>query len=391
MSPFLSADGEKFRGEARAFIEQRYPTNLREKREGDVLSKQDYLAWHRILAVKGWIAPAWPEEYGGANWSLERRYIWQDELARADTISLPPMGIGMLGPVIYTFGTSVQKDQFLAPTLAGDIFWCQGYSEPQAGSDLASVSMKAVRVGDRYVVTGQKMWTSLAQYADWIFCLVRTDPDSQKQAGISFLLIDMRSPGIAIKPIQTLGGDLLVNEVWFDEVDVPVANRINDENRGWACAKFLLGLERTGIANVARSKRKLVKLKETARQCADGDQSIFEDHQFREKLAEVEIALTALEYSELRIFAEEASGGQSGASASLLKVRGTEIQQRLAELFAEAAGYAGCPAAAGNLHGANAQGRYRAFENYFSSRRTSIYGGTNEVQRNIMAKAVLGF
>jgi alkylation response protein AidB-like acyl-CoA dehydrogenase len=387
-----------FRDEVRAFIAETYPESLRGKQdEGEELGKEDMLSWHRILAKKGWVAPAWPKEYGGPGWTATQRYIFSEELARADTVPILPFGINMVGPVIYTFGTPEQKAKFLPRILSGDDWWCQGYSEPGAGSDLASLRTKAQREGDHYIVNGQKTWTTLAQHADWGFFLVRTDSSTKPQEGISFLLIDMKSPGITVKPIITLGGEHEVNEVWLDNVRVPVENRIYEENKGWTCAKFLLAHERTGIAGVARSKRGIERLKGIAKTEQDGNgQPLISNPFFRRKVAELETDLTALEFTELRTLAGEASGKGPGPESSLLKIKGTEIQQRITELVLEAAGHYAAPyfrafpEAGSNEYPIGPEFAHRAAPTYFNMRKTSIYGGSNEIQRNIIAKMVLG-
>ena len=393
----FASEDLSFRDEARRFIAQNYPEQLRGKQdEGEELGREDFLAWHRVLGAKGWVAPAWPREYGGPGWTSVQRYLWSEELARADCIPILPFGINMVGPVIYTFGTPEQKARFLPPTLSGDIWWCQGYSEPGAGSDLASLKMKAVRDGDDYIVNGQKTWTTLAQHADWIFCLVRTDPDAKAQAGISFLLIDMKSPGVSVRPIITLGGEHEVNEVWLEDVRVPVANRIHDENKGWTCAKFLLAHERTGIAGVARSKRGVERVREMAAAEMDGDRPLLRDPFFARRVSELEIDLTALEYTELRTLASEQAGKGPGPESSLLKIKGTEIQQRITELALEAAGHYAAPyfrgfaSEGGNAVPIGQSYTQRVAPTYFNMRKTSIYGGSNEIQRNIIAKMVLG-
>jgi alkylation response protein AidB-like acyl-CoA dehydrogenase len=393
----FSAEDLAFRDQVRSFIADNYPAHLRGKQdEGEELGKADFLAWHRILARQGWVAPAWPTEYGGPGWSAVQRYLFAEELARADTVPILPFGINMVGPVIYTFGTPEQKARFLPPTLSGDIWWCQGYSEPGAGSDLASLKTRAVRDGEHYVVSGQKTWTTLAQHADWGFFLVRTDPDAKAQEGISFLLIDMSSPGVTVRPIITLDGAHEVNEVWLEDVRVPVDQRIFHENQGWTCAKFLLAHERTGIAGVARSKRGLERLKGiAAREQRDG-RPLLDDAFFARKLADVEIDLLALEYTELRTLARESAGKGPGPESSLLKIKGTEIQQRLTELVLEAVGpyaapyFRGLPPAGENAPPIGPDYARRAATTYFNMRKTSIYGGSNEIQRNIIAKLVLG-
>lgn len=314
-----------------------------------------------------------------------------EEMAAADTVPILPFGINMVGPVIYTFGTPEQKARWLPPTLAGDIWWCQGYSEPGAGSDLASLKTRAVRGtdadGDHYIVNGQKTWTTLAQFADWGFFLVRTDPDAKQQAGISFLLIDMKSPGITVRPIITLDGSHEVNEVWLEDVRVPVENRIFKENEGWTCAKFLLAHERTGIAGVARAKRGLEKLRKVA-----ANEGVLDDPVFEAELADLEIDLLALEYSELRTLARESAGKGPGPESSLLKIKGTEIQQRLTEMTVQALGSYALPDARGlgNVGPVGPDYAGRAAPTYFNMRKVSIFGGSNEIQRNIIAKMVLG-
>jgi alkylation response protein AidB-like acyl-CoA dehydrogenase len=385
-----------FQQEVRTFIAENYPENLRSVQdEGHDLSKEDFLSWHRILAKKGWIAPAWPVEYGGTGWTATQRFIWSEELAAADCVGTMPFGLSMVGPVIYTFGTPEQKAQFLPGILSGDDWWCQGYSEPGAGSDLASLRTKAVRDGDHYVVNGQKTWTTMAQHADWGFFLVRTDSDAKAQEGISFLLINMKTPGVTVRPIITLGGEHEVNEVWLEDVRVPVANRIYEENKGWTCAKFLLAHERTGIAAVARSKRGVEKIKSIARTEQDGDRPLIANPFFKRKIAELEIDLTALEFTELRSLAGEAAGKGPGPESSLLKIKGSEIQQRITELALEAVGHYGAPYFRGfgkgdNEHPIGPDYAHRAAPTYFNTRKTTIYGGSNEIQRNIIAKMVLG-
>jgi alkylation response protein AidB-like acyl-CoA dehydrogenase len=385
-----------FQQEVRTFIAENYPENLRSVQdEGHDLSKEDFLSWHRILAKKGWIAPAWPVEYGGTGWTATQRFIWSEELAAADCVGTMPFGLSMVGPVIYTFGTPEQKAQFLPGILSGDDWWCQGYSEPGAGSDLASLRTKAVRDGDHYVVNGQKTWTTMAQHADWGFFLVRTDSDAKAQEGISFLLINMKTPGVTVRPIITLGGEHEVNEVWLEDVRVPVANRIYEENKGWTCAKFLLAHERTGIAAVARSKRGVEKIKSIARTEQDGDRPLIANPFFKRKISELEIDLTALEFTELRSLAGEAAGKGPGPESSLLKIKGSEIQQRITELALEAVGHYGAPYFRGfgegdNEHPIGPDYAHRAAPTYFNTRKTTIYGGSNEIQRNIIAKMVLG-
>jgi alkylation response protein AidB-like acyl-CoA dehydrogenase len=395
----FSPEDAAFRDEVRSFLADSYPKTLRQKQErGEDLAKEDYLSWHRILAKKGWSAVSWPKQWGGTDWTPTQKYIWSEEQARAETLALLPFGVSMLAPVIYTFGTEEQKERFLPGIRDGLVWWCQGYSEPGAGSDLASLKTKAERItGDDgkeyYLVNGQKTWTTLGQHADWGFFLVRTDPNAKPQAGISFLLIDMKSPGVTVRPIITLEGGHEVNDVFLDNVKVPVENRIFHENQGWTCAKALLAHERSGIAGVARSKRALERLRDMAStETADAGGALLHEAFFKRKVAELEIDLTALEFTELRTLAGESSGKGPGPESSILKIKGTEIQQRLNELALEAAGHYGAPylrdmghnLGIGPAHSEGLAG------DYFNGRKTSIYGGSNEIQRNIIAKMVLG-
>jgi alkylation response protein AidB-like acyl-CoA dehydrogenase len=392
----FSSDEIAFQQEVRTFIAENYPEHLRGKQdEGEELSKEDFLAWHKVLHKKGWVAPAWPVEYGGTGWTATQKYIWSEETSRADCIRLMPFGLSMVGPVIYTFGTAEQKAKFLPRILSGEDWWCQGYSEPGSGSDLASLRTAAVLDGDHYVVNGQKTWTTMAQHADWGFFLVRTNKDVKQQEGISFILIDMKTPGITVRPIITLGGEHEVNEVWLEDVRVPVQNLVYEQDKGWTCAKFLLAHERTGIAGVAASKRGVEKVKSIARSEQDGDRPLIANPFFKRKIAELEIDLTALEFTELRSLAGESAGKGPGPESSLLKIKGSEIQQRLTELALEAVGHYGAPYFRGfgegdNEHPIGPDYAHRTAPTYFNVRKTTIYGGSNEIQRNIIAKMVLG-
>ncbi len=381
-----------FRDEASSFIEQNYPKQLRDKPIHE-MEKEDYLSWHGILHKQGWAAPGWPEEYGGTGWDITKRYIWGQETGKAGTIRILPFGVNMVGPVIYTFGSDEQKQNFLPKILSGEHWWCQGYSEPGSGSDLASLRTKAERDGDDYIVNGHKMWTTLAQHADMMFCLVRTDPKADKQQqGISFLLIDMKTPGITVRPIITVDGTHEVNEVFLENVRVPIKNRVGEENQGWTYAKFLLAHERSGIAGVSDSKRNIGRVKEIARAVAVNGGTLIDDSAFQRKIAELEIELSALEYTELRTLAGESSGKGPGPESSILKIRGTEIQQRITELVLEAVGsYIHVPNGA-NKHNIPGIPSFAAgaADAYFNYRKASIYGGSNEIQRNIIAKMVLG-
>jgi alkylation response protein AidB-like acyl-CoA dehydrogenase len=387
----LSEEDAAFREEVRAFIAQNYPAEMRVPNPETDLTKAQMLLWHRILHKKGWIAPLWPKEYGGPGWSITQRFIFEQETSRAGT--LPPLAfsVTMVGPVIYTFGNDAQKKRFLPRILSGDDWWCQGYSEPGSGSDLASVRTKAVRDGDHYIVNGHKTWTTLAQHADWIFCLVRTDPAAKAQAGISFLLIDMKSPGVTVRPIITIDGAHEINDVFLENVRVPVENLIGEESKGWAYAKFLLGNERTSMAGIGRSMRHLDKLKRIVRaEMDEADPTYFE---FLKEIARIELDVLALEATELRVVAQMARGVEPGAAASLFKIRGTEIFQQITELTHRALGNYGLairehPVSA-NRFMPGPDYAHTASEHYLNSRKLSIYGGSNEIQHNIIAKAVL--
>lgn len=393
----FTEEEKAFRAEVREFIENNYPQNIGTRGVQDELSREDMLAWHKILGKKGWSVPAWPKEYGGTEWTPTQRYIWSEENARKNTVMPLPFGVAMVGPVIYTFGNEEQKAQHLPGIRSGDVWWCQGYSEPGAGSDLASLKTTAVRDGDDYIINGQKTWTTLAQHADWGFFLCRTDPDAPKpQMGISFILVDMKTPGIEVRPIKLIDGGYEVNEVWLTDVRVPASNLIGEENKGWTYAKFLLAHERSGIAGVARSKRGVEQLKEiAASEMLDG-KPLIEDMGFATKISQLEIDLSALEITELRTLAGEQAGKGPGPESSLLKVKGTEIQQRLTELTLEAVGYYGAPDFrsfpddGSNDFPIGPDYAHHAAPTYFNMRKTSIYGGSNEIQRNIITKMILG-
>ena len=393
----FTEEEKAFRAEVREFIENNYPQNIGTRGVQDELSREDMLAWHKILGKKGWSVPAWPTEYGGTDWTPTQRYIWSEENARKNTVMPLPFGVAMVGPVIYTFGNEEQKAQHLPGIRSGDVWWCQGYSEPGAGSDLASLKTTAVRDGDDYIINGQKTWTTLAQHADWGFFLCRTDADAPKpQMGISFILVDMKTPGIEVRPIKLIDGGYEVNEVWLTDVRVPVTNLIGEENKGWTYAKFLLAHERSGIAGVARSKRGVEQLKEiAASELLDG-KPLIEDMGFATKISQLEIDLSALEITELRTLAGEQAGKGPGPESSLLKVKGTEIQQRLTELTLEAVGYYGTPDFrsfpddGSNDFPIGPDYSHHAAPTYFNMRKTSIYGGSNEIQRNIITKMILG-
>jgi pimeloyl-CoA dehydrogenase large subunit len=387
-----------FRDEVRAFFRANLPEATRRKLvEGRKLTKDDTVAWQRILNAKGWAVPHWPAEWGGTGWSAVQQYIFQEEMQQ--TPAPPPLGFGvnMVGPVIYTFGTEEQKRRYLPRIANLDDWWCQGFSEPGSGSDLASLKTSAKRNGDHYVVNGQKTWTTLAQHADWIFCLARTDPAAKKQQqGISFLLIDMKSPGITVRPIQTIDGGREVNEVFFDDVRVPVENLVGEENKGWDYAKFLLGNERFGIARVGMSKERIRRIRELAALERVGDTPLIESPRFREKLAAVEIELKALEMTQLRVVADERNRvrGKPNPASSILKIKGSEIQQATTELLLEVVGPYAAPyqpeQEGWNEPPAGPEWAAPIAPTYFNYRKTSIYGGSNEIQKNIIAKAILG-
>jgi alkylation response protein AidB-like acyl-CoA dehydrogenase len=387
----FSKEEHAFREEVRAFVTAKLPPEIREKIDnGQPLAKNDAVRWQKILYEKGWAAPNWPVEHGGTGWTPTQMYIFDEEMAAAGAPPVVPFGMKMVAPVIYTFGTEEQKKRFLPDILASNVWWCQGYSEPGSGSDLASLSTRAVRDGDDYIVNGTKAWTTLGQYADWIFCLVRTDPNAKKQQGISFLLIDMKTPGVSVHPVITMEGDHEVNETHFEDVRVPVANRIGAENQGWTCAKYLLTHERTNVANIGLIRRNLRRLRREAAKVKVGDSVLLETPSFARRVADVEIQIIALEFTALRILSKVARGGAPGAESSLLKVRGTELQQALSELILEAAGY---DAFAFTPEGGQPIGprwSARAAANYFNLRKVTIYGGSSEIQKNIMTKAVLG-
>ncbi len=364
-----------FRDEVRSWLEKNLPEDLgRKVANYEHLSKQDLLRWHKILAKQGWVAPAWPKEWGGTGWNVVQRYIFEEELGYAGSPPLIPFGLSMCAPVLLRFGSEAQKKRFLPRIYQGEDFWCQGYSEPGSGSDLASLKTKAVREKDFYVVNGQKTWTTLAHYADWIFCLVRTDPSSEKrQDGISFLLMDMKTPGISVRPLILMDGAHEVNEVFFDDVKVPAENLVHEEGKGWTVAKYLLGYERMNTGRIGESKRQLAQLKEFSA-------SRIEDSRFRDRLSRLEVELMALEITNLRFLDRMRRTGQPpGADVSMLKIRGTEIQQGLSELMLQAVD----PAAHDDFSSS-------IRKKYLSTRKTTIYAGSNEIQRNIIAKMTLG-
>ena len=383
-----------FQQEVRQFLAEALDEELQTKLHNAEASpdlKEGMEEWQRRLNAKGWMAPGWPVEYGGTDWSVTQHFIFNSERGKVGAPAPIPFGVTMVAPVIYTYGTEEQKARFLPRILTSEDWWCQGYSEPGAGSDLASLQCKAELDGDEYVVNGSKIWTSFAQAANWIFCLVRTDNSGRKQEGISFLLIDMKTPGVTVRPIDTIDGIYHLNEVFFDEVRVPVSNRIGEEGKGWTYAKSLLVHERLSIAEVAESKRNLEDLREYARAEVNGGRPLLQDPLFAKRFTDIEIDLMALEYTELRVLASAADGGDPGPESSLLKLQGTDIQQAIQELRMDVAGYY-----SGTLQGdLNATELGHDFADgaqklYFRGRASTIYGGSSEVQKNITAKFVLG-
>jgi pimeloyl-CoA dehydrogenase large subunit len=388
-----------FREQVRAFMRAALPEAIRRKMvEGRRLVKEDLVTWQRILNKEGWAVPHWPVAWGGTGWTPVQQYIFRDEMQQTPAPEPLAFGTYMVGPVIATFGSDAQKRRFLPRIANLDDWWCQGFSEPGAGSDLASLKTTAGRDGDDYIVNGQKTWTTLAQYADWIFCLARTDPAAKKQEGISFLLIDMKTPGITVRPIQTIDGGHEVNEVFFDDVRVPAQNRVGEENKGWDYAKFLLGNERIGIARVGISKARIRRLKEIAAFERSGDKRLIEDERFAMKIAAVEVQLKALEMTQLRVVAAERDNdGKPDPASSILKIRGSEIQQSISELLLEAVGPYALPDQAPhdeserwNEPPIGPEWAGPQAPHYFNWRKASIYGGSNEIQKNIIAKAILG-
>ncbi len=395
----LTAEDLAFRDEVRSKLTEHYPDDIRQKQENGIeLEKEDYVRWQKVLHKLGWIVPNYPVEFGGTGWTPVQKYIFEAETARLNTPRTIPFGLSMVGPVIYTFGNKEQQERFLPDILESNVWWCQGYSEPGAGSDLASLKTEARREGDHYVVNGTKFWTTLAQHADWIFLLARTNTDTaRRQEGISFLLCDMKTPGITVRPIITIEGGHEVNEVHFENVKVPVENLVGEEGKGWTYGKVLLQHERTNIAGVAVSQYRLDRLRDIAARSVRGGEPLINDANFRRKLAATQIELKALEFTDLRTLATVAAGKAPGPESSILKIKGTEMQQALDALYMEAAGYYALPYVPGqytldadqdNFVGEGPESRTSL--RYFNFRKASIYGGSNEIQKNIIAKHVLG-
>jgi acyl-CoA dehydrogenase len=399
MDLHFSAADAAFRDEVRAFLDENLTPELAEagKLTTSVFTdKQWNLAWQKILYKKGWVAPHWPVEYGGTGWTEMQKYIWASECTRYGTPGLSPMGLRMCGPMLMKFGTKEQKDYYLPRILSGEDYWCQGYSEPGAGSDLASLQLKAVSDGDHYVLNGTKIWTTHAHFANMMFCLVRTDNSGKPQQGITFLLLDMHSPGIKVEPIITLAGEREVNQVFFDDVRVPKKNRVGEENDGWTVAKYLLEFERGG-AFAASLEVGIEKIREVAAGERAGDgKRLIDDETFARKIAEAAIEVKAMEMTEHRVMAELAGGKNPGPASSMLKTRGTEMRQRLDEIAVETIGfYASADQRDARTPGSNVEpiGPKEGMvfmPTYLNNRAASIYGGSNEVQRGIMAKLVLG-
>ena len=387
---------EAFRDEVRAFLKEKLPARLSDKvRRGQRLMKEDFEEWHAILHARGWLAGNWPKEFGGCGWTAVERHIFEEETTSAHAPRIVPFGIMMLGPVLQQFGSKAQQDHFLPRILNGEDWWCQGYSEPGAGSDLASLKTTAVRDGDDYVVNGQKTWTTLGQYADWIFCLVRTDPKAKPQEGISFLLIDMKSPGVTIRPIELLDGEAEVNEVFFDDVRVPAENVVGEENKGWTYAKYLLTHERTNIAGVGFARAGLAALKRIAGQERAGGAPLIENPLFAARIAAVEIDLMAMATTNLRVLAAAKEGQAPGVESSMLKVKGTLIRQEINDLARRAVGPYAMPFvsealdAGSNVAPVGPDYAAPLTAQYLNNRKLSIYGGSNEIQRTIIAKTLL--
>ena len=388
----FTPEEQAFREHIREWVAQNLPTEISDKVHNAVhLTKEEHQRWAKILGKNGWHGWAWPKEFGGPGWNAIQKHLFEEETALAGAPRVVPFGPVMVAPVIMAFGTPAQQQRFLPGIMSGEVWWSQGYSEPGSGSDLASVKCKADRKGDFYIVNGQKTWTTLGQHGDWIFCLVRTSNEGKPQTGISFLLIDMKSPGVTVRPIITMDGAHEVNEVWFDNVEVPADQLVGEENKGWTYAKHLLAHERTNIADVNRAKRELERLKRIAK-----SEGVYEDVRFRDEIAKLEVDIVALEMMVLRVLSGEKSGKQSLDIAGLLKIRGSEIQQRMTELMMLAAGPASVPfiheAMEAGWQGDQVGAGFVAplASSYFNVRKTTIYGGSNEVQRNIVAQTVLG-
>lgn len=392
----FTPDERAFQEEVRTFLKEKLPRRISEKvRLGKHLSKSDHEEWHAILNEKGWLAPNWPKAYGGAEWNAVYRMIFEEEACLHHAPRIVPFGLSMLAPVLLQFGSDEQRQRYLPRILSGEDWWCQGYSEPGAGSDLAAVKTRAVREGDHYVVNGQKTWTTLGQHANRIFCLVRTDPDVKKQEGISFLLVDMNTPGVTVRPIVLIDGQAEVNEVFFDNVRVPAENLVGEENKGWTYAKYLLTHERTNIAGVGFSLAALSTLKRVAAETYSGGKPLDQNPWFAGRMAQAEIDLMAMQTTSLRVVSAAARGHAPGAESSMLKIKGTQLRQELTSLLRRAAGPDAMPFFPDFLESGDnvpLEGPDHAPSSapaYFNMRKLSIFGGTNEIQRSIISKAIL--
>jgi len=388
----FTPEEQQFRQEIRSWVRDNLPPELAHKVHNALrLTREDMQGWARILGRKGWLGYGWPKQFGGPGWNAVQRHLFEEECALAGAPRIVPFGPVMVAPVIMAFGNEEQQKRFLPGIASGEVWWSQGYSEPGAGSDLASLKCRAERKGDKYIVNGQKTWTTLAQHGEWIFCLVRTSTEGKPQTGISFLLVDMKSPGVSVRPIYMLDGEPEVNEVFFDNVEVPAENLIGEENKGWTYAKHLLSHERTNIADVNRAKRELERLKRIAKA-----EKVWDDQRFRDEIARLEVEVVALEMLVLRVLSAQQSGKNSLDIAGLLKIRGSEIQQRYSELMMLAAGPYSLPwmreAMDAGWQGEFVGAPYIAplAATYFNMRKTTIYGGSNEVQRTIVSQTVLG-
>jgi alkylation response protein AidB-like acyl-CoA dehydrogenase len=391
----FTADEETFRAEVLEFLRTSLPERIARKvHAGKHLTRDDMAQWHGILNAKGWLANHWPKAYGGPGWSAVQKFIFENECAIAGAPRIVPFGVNMLGPVLIKYGSEAQKRHWLPRILDGSDWWCQGYSEPGAGSDLASVRTSAVRGiddrGEHYIVNGQKTWTTLAHYANMIFCLVRTSPDARKQEGISFLLIDMNTPGVEVRPIITLDGEHEVNEVFFTDVRVPAENIVGEENKGWTYAKYLLTYERTNIAGIGFSVAALRRLKAAASKVQSNGRALIDDPLFAARLARVEIDLENMKTTNLRVIAAVAGGGVPGAESSMLKIRGTEIRQEISSLMRRAMGPYAQPLFDDAPEDDMDDETTTAAAQYFNNRKLSIFGGSNEIQKNIISKMILG-
>jgi alkylation response protein AidB-like acyl-CoA dehydrogenase len=393
---FNEAD-QAFRDEVRTFLKNKLPSRIAEKvKLGKRLTKDDMVEWHAILNEKGWLAPNWPAEHGGARWSAVQNHIFDEESWEAGAPRAVPFGVNMLAPVLIKFGSEAQKAHYLPRILDGTDWWCQGYSEPGAGSDLASLKTSAVREGDHYIVNGQKTWTTLGHHADWIFCLVRTSSEGKPQEGISFLLIDMNTPGVTVRPIILLDGEHEVNEVFLDNVKVPVENLVGEENKGWTYAKYLLTHERTGTANVGNSTAALKRLKQIAREQTNRGTPLARDPYFAQRMAKVEMDLEAMKTTNLRVLVEADAGAAPGPESSMLKIKGVDIRLEINDLARRALGPYAMPFVSEALDdGYNEPPIGPDYANpiasdYFNNRKMAIYAGSNEVQRGIITKTKLG-